>query len=356
TGLVLELRLDRPPQTKVWKTGIRFRSKYDPDENTYTRPSLGRDEQRAVAGLLQKQPTFPHTTYLEESCKSLYDAAEYPNDKFILHSVQLQLIVEKIDRISFRHGMELKNPGSAMELYVQNLKSELEAFRDQLGSSLDETPLIALQFHTVELSLYQLSLLDISGQQSSSTRTALLDEMLSAGRIATQSIIRLYLSLPPGSETAFNNTEWIQIGFALIIACRQASTTAQTDVILQHNELFSSTLARLKMRVAELSTNLVDSNGDKDVFSNYTNRVARLQAWYNDRLATKGFSYVGNAALEESQITGGPFDPDQHQVAGTSGDLHDFSDSNLLARMADEYRSMEDSFTFTIDQMLNSWM
>ncbi|KAF3482624.1 uncharacterized protein GIQ15_05383 [Arthroderma uncinatum] len=372
-GLIVELRLDRPPRTKVWKSGIRFTSDYDPDDNTFTRPSLGRDEQRAVAGcyylsstisgLLQKQPTFPHVTYLEECCKSLYDAAEYPYDKSIHYIVQLQHIVEKIDRISFQHGMELENPGSAIELYVLSLKSELEAFRVRSGFILDESPLIAIQFHTAELSLYQLSLLDKRRQQSGFTQTTLLDEMLCAGRMAAQSILRLYLSLPLHSETAFNNTEWVQIGFALIVACKQAGTASATEpaVFPRQKELLSSTLTRLKMRVAELSTDKVDLNGDRDVFSNYVDRVARLQVWLDVRFEKTGDPGINNAAPEELRTIEASPSLENQQLADASRGLYDlppsdFSPSDLFANMANDYHSMEDDFTCTIDQMLNDWM
>ncbi|EFE44817.1 hypothetical protein TRV_00368 [Trichophyton verrucosum HKI 0517] len=371
-GLIIELRLDRPPQTKVWKSGIRFTSNYDPDDDTFTRPSFGRDEQRAVAGcyylsstisgLLQKQLTFPYTAYLEDCCKSIYDAAEYPYDKSILYIVQLQHIVEKINRITFQHGMELNNSGSAMELYVSSLKSELEAFLVRSGfTSADETTLTTMQFHTAELSLYQLSLLDKRRQQSGSRPTTLSDDMLYAGGLAARSILELYLSLPPRAETSFNNTEWVQIGFALIVACRLAGTapTAEPAVFRRHKESLSNTLTKLKMRVSELSTDMVDFNGDKDVFTDYVDRVARLQVWLDTRLEKTGSSgIINNAASGELRtIEGTPSLENQPLAADASGVMHDFSPSDLFATMANGYPSIEeDDFAYTIDQMLNNWV
>ncbi|KAE8424016.1 hypothetical protein BDV36DRAFT_290113 [Aspergillus pseudocaelatus] len=49
-GLMIELRLDRPPQTKTWKTALRFNTEYALDDEKYVRPSWGLDEQRAVVG------------------------------------------------------------------------------------------------------------------------------------------------------------------------------------------------------------------------------------------------------------------------------------------------------------------
>jgi hypothetical protein len=49
-SLVVDLRLDRPPQTRVWKTGLRFGLRDNLEEQLLERPSWGSDEQRAVLG------------------------------------------------------------------------------------------------------------------------------------------------------------------------------------------------------------------------------------------------------------------------------------------------------------------
>jgi hypothetical protein len=49
-SLIIDLRLDRPPQTKTWKTKLHFESQNVADEQTLERPSWGSDEKRAVIG------------------------------------------------------------------------------------------------------------------------------------------------------------------------------------------------------------------------------------------------------------------------------------------------------------------
>jgi hypothetical protein len=49
-SLVIDLRLDRPPQTRIWKTVLRFDPQESSQEQTLDRLSLGSDEQRAVLG------------------------------------------------------------------------------------------------------------------------------------------------------------------------------------------------------------------------------------------------------------------------------------------------------------------
>jgi hypothetical protein len=49
-----------------------------------------------------------------------------------MHILQLQLIAEKIDRLSADHGDELSIPGSGAELYVKSIKDDLSTFQQRL--------------------------------------------------------------------------------------------------------------------------------------------------------------------------------------------------------------------------------
>jgi hypothetical protein len=89
--------------------------------------------------LVQKKSSILRSTYQEDCCKSLSEIKEYPNDKYISYVIQLQFIAEKIDQVSTRHGLDLEKPGSGSELYITNLKSDLEAFYRQLPFDLRES-------------------------------------------------------------------------------------------------------------------------------------------------------------------------------------------------------------------------
>jgi hypothetical protein len=89
--------------------------------------------------LRQTHFNFTLTPYIEDCCKTIYNAAESPYDKYIMPMIQLQRIAEKIDRLSMHHAIELGNLGSASELYVSSLKADLEAFRVGYPVGLHET-------------------------------------------------------------------------------------------------------------------------------------------------------------------------------------------------------------------------
>lgn len=70
--------------------------------------------------MLQKTPTFPFSTHIDDSCKSLRDEAACPTDKYVLYVVRLQAIAEKIDRLYSQRVSEL-NPESTIELLTLRL-------------------------------------------------------------------------------------------------------------------------------------------------------------------------------------------------------------------------------------------
>lgn len=82
-SVVIDLRLDRNPDIRPWKTRLDVRN-----DAADHKMFLGLDEQRAVAGcyylscsiskLLQKRCTFPWSLHIEECCTTLYQQQQYP--------------------------------------------------------------------------------------------------------------------------------------------------------------------------------------------------------------------------------------------------------------------------------------
>ncbi|KAL4799804.1 hypothetical protein BDV19DRAFT_376207 [Aspergillus venezuelensis] len=295
-SLVTDLHLDRPPQTKVWKTGLRFGLRDNLQDQTLSRPSWGSDEQRAVlaviiyrpckfctpinhwafaklrtriAMLVQKSTAMVRFPYQEECCKALLEANEYPHDKYVNYIIQLQLITEKIDKMSANHAVDLGNPGSGSELYIANLKADMESFRRHLTFDVHESPLLAIQYHATGLCLYQLAL-NISGQQPRPQ-----DERLVSIRVSAMSIPNIYLQLPEREEVGFNNTQWMQMGFALLVAYRHTVATWTPE----QTASFLSILSKLESRIRALCTLDEDANGARDVFIDFRKRAVQIKSW-----------------------------------------------------------------------------
>ncbi|OQE00057.1 hypothetical protein PENVUL_c059G05066 [Penicillium vulpinum] len=295
-SLMIDLRLDRPPQTRTWKTELRFGLQYNLQSQTLNRPSWGSNEQRAVLGcyylsssiamLVQKKSTILRLPYQEECCKSLYETNEYPHDKYITYVIQLQFIAEKIDHLSAKHGFDLETPGSGSELYITNLKSDLEAFHRHLPFNINESSvnkvLLAIQYHATGLCLNQLAL-NITNQESQSPleSNSWRDEMSFSAFISATSILNLYIRFPSKEEVGFNNTQWVQMAFALLVVYRYTATACKPD----QTTAFLDTLSKLRSRVEALSTSDVDMNGARDAFFDFRNRIVQIENWLgaNDR-------------------------------------------------------------------------
>ncbi|KAJ5242080.1 uncharacterized protein N7469_000407 [Penicillium citrinum] len=365
-GLMVELRLDRPPQTKTWKTAIKFNKEYALDDDKYSRPYWGLDEQRAVVGcyylsstiaiLLHKPSCFPNITpYLEQCCQSLYDEGEVSHDKYILHIFQLQVIAEKLNNLSWNHGMELGSKGSAAGLYVSNIKSDLDKLRNQLPLGFYETPVMAMQLYSSELCLYQLSLsqkIPLSSAYSIVSETW-WGEIFCSGLTAAENILNMYLGLPLGGEQAFNNTQWVQMALCILVASRQvvAASSMGKAALLPQIHTWPETLEKLRQRLEALSTDQVDLDGERDVFVDFEKRVSRIQGWFDCNfdnpegdLPPRSFAERGDAGLDAA--TGRPYD--------TS--IAPLDVSGLPPLIGDDFQLAADFFIPSSLEMMTDWL
>ncbi|KAF2088723.1 hypothetical protein K490DRAFT_38093 [Saccharata proteae CBS 121410] len=296
-SIIVDLRLDRPLESRSWKLPTANGSGAERAADGRTKsPAWGRDEQRAVAGcyylsstvslLLQKLNTFPYSPSIEISCTSLSANFEYPTDKHLVHIVRLQHLLENIEEIASGSHDNMGSSNSMTELSLVGFKSELDSFKKNLPFAMNESHMLLIQFHVAELFLCQAAIFDrhshlISPQWSSSRF-----DFLCTGLSAATALFGYYLSLHPGTELSFNNSEWIQISFALTVACKLAVTSTEKPV---HSQTFalrrsldmSGILRQLALRTGALVSDRIDAQGDRDVFTNYEQRIKRMEMWFN---------------------------------------------------------------------------
>jgi hypothetical protein len=124
-----------------------------------------------------------------------------------------------------------------------------------------------MQFRATELCLYQLSLSQQATQPSRAAHFSVSlswwDDVFCAGLTAAEAILNLYLNLPPACELGFNNTQWVQMAFCLLVACRQvvAASRMRQAVLQSRTDAWLETMAHLRERVGSLSTTQIDMNG-----------------------------------------------------------------------------------------------
>lgn len=147
--------------------------------------------------------------------------------------------------------------------------------------------LLQMLYRTTELFLCQAAFFD---------NNALLDvsfhvDLLCSGLAAAKAMLDFYLSLPVYAEMTFNNSEWIQLGFAVTVAARLTVASCHRAIDPQTRHLrqsldLANVLRQIYLRVGALATPQVDANGNRDMFYHYGQRVRRIQSWCEHFSAT----------------------------------------------------------------------
>ncbi|RYP31398.1 hypothetical protein DL767_005798 [Monosporascus sp. MG133] len=197
-------------------------------------------------------------------------------NEHVYYIIRLQRIMEAIEYMSQQH-----TDGPTARAAVTDLRSQLETFRNHLPFDLGDNQLLLMQYRTAEMYLCQTAFFYKAVQLD----TVLHTELLCSGLAAAKSLMDFYLSLPVYADMAFNNSEWIQISFAITVASRLAIASThravdhQTRALRQSLDL-SNIIRHLSLRIGALVTQQVDAQGDRDIFYHYDQRVRRMQAWY----------------------------------------------------------------------------
>ncbi|EGP90158.1 uncharacterized protein MYCGRDRAFT_91197 [Zymoseptoria tritici IPO323] len=279
-GIIVDLRLDRKPDSRPWKTRIDLTKVTEPKE------FLNLDEQRAVAGcfylcstvstLLQKLSNDlflrKGSLHIEECCQSLQQQKQYPTN-----------LVEKAD------ASNLTSCPTSRSAHVAQLRVRLETIKDSLPFTLTESPMLMTHWNTAMVYLCHTDVCTESALNALPTGETWPHwrvEALGTGLIAAKSTLSFFLSLPLGCEMYFNNSEWIQLGFVMTYSARLATLSSQTSIHQETLHLrrflgMSDMLKDVASRLRSLSSSRMDDDGDSDVFNHYQQRVERLQAWFD---------------------------------------------------------------------------
>jgi hypothetical protein len=138
-----------------------------------------------------------------------------------------------------------------------------------------------MQFHTAKLFLYQVAFFERNLQQSPALHLNLLCEGLESAK----SFLDLYLWLPPKSEMALSNSEWVQLSFGVTQAAKFAIVSQSPNVEVQTRELrrrlnIDHVFRHLSLRIGALVGRAGERDKSKDIFFYYETRVRKIQTWY----------------------------------------------------------------------------
>ncbi|RAL13912.1 fungal specific transcription factor domain-containing protein [Aspergillus homomorphus CBS 101889] len=319
-SIITDLQLDRAPEYRFWRTRVNFDG--EADSNTI---SWGNEERRAVIGtfwfssgisqILQKRSSFSYSLYLEAACALLASNVEYDSDRHLSHMVQLQRLSEKILPISSQRAPDAQSE-NFVEAYYREIRSELDLYQARLPFLLTENHLLFMQFQTVELYLCQVILFDYKpSAQHPRHDSPFQIEALRMGLTAARTLLEFYISLPLRREVAFNNANWVQLGFAVTLACKLVVTASEPSIYPHTADLtralnLSNMLRRCVLRIQALVTSLMDARGDRDVFYHYGKKLKQAQWWFESRILSRSSqnesfpaAVYSSADMSDSQAT-----------------------------------------------------
>lgn len=161
-----------------------------------------------------------------------------------------------------------------------------------------------MQFHTAKLFLYQVAFFERSLQHN----PALHLNTLCEGLESAKSFLDLYLWLPPKSEMALTNSEWIQLSFGVTLAAKFAIVSKGPDVELQTRDLrhrlnIDNVFRHLSLRIGALVGRAGDEKKEKDIFYHYELRVRKIQNWFERMVKATGSDSPLNQQANISQVT-----------------------------------------------------
>src|SRR5690242_18438093 len=146
-----------------------------------------------------------------------------------------------------------------------------------------------MQFHTAKLFLYQVAFFERNLQQSPYLHLNILCEGLEGAK----SFLDLYLWLPPKSEMALTNIEWILLNFGVTLAAKFAIVSRNPHVETQTRELrnrlnIDHVFRHLALRIGALVGRAGEGNKQKDIFFHYEQRTRKIQKWYEKMIRATG--------------------------------------------------------------------
>lgn len=236
---------------------------------------------------------FEYNNYVDECCRILEDAREYPSDAVLVYMCRLQRVVDSVVRALPRPETPAKPGAPKVPVYMalKALQTELYAFKDSLPEPLKDNHMLLFNYHATEVVLYETILIETPSADSPMNKLQVL-EMLNNCLMAVKAFFELYRAVPRSHYAYLPFTVWIHSGMVLQAACELAFFDyAGWDRSQARSEM--DILGVLEYEMAGLhdviATRGTFENGleHKDIFHRFMKRKQNMKSAYEVRLAAE---------------------------------------------------------------------
>ncbi|KAI9729358.1 MAG: hypothetical protein M1834_006881 [Cirrosporium novae-zelandiae] len=319
-ALLVDLRLNKPPGgIERYKMMIEtMRAAYG--DATASEPHT-LEERRALLGCfyltsmvsatIRKLDALRFTSYMDEGCRTLLEAGEYPSDTYLTHLVNLQKTVERISESPLHSEADSSsNRKPPVGMYVKGVQEEMTRFKDSLPPELQQSreylpkptleecllivvlALVLLYYYSAQIRLYEVGVYDSPKHIYYGNYPFGHLEILYSCIMAVKDLLDTYYSIPPASYFGFPFYTWLQLGHALIVLSRLSLFQCDgwdlrhIKTIVDFSEAIDRVAtqfeeAREFYRVNELS------GESEDILSKFSRKLRRVKGWFEAKLATE---------------------------------------------------------------------
>jgi len=286
-----------------------------------------------------RKPTIMHyTSCMEDCCTSLSQTRDAPSDQFIAPFVEIQVLQRKIDDAFCYHDISTCDIRGerALQITLDSFSREIDGLKKGIGST-NRNVILIHQLHFLEVWILEVALYNelwqstfvparLTQQESNHStqfsvqRTQILWQLVAA----TVSHHDWSLSIDSAELLRFPFSWWSEHSYVFIIQVRTvfldcgAGITGKEEVNLQEydkakslevdfrraaeKEIMLSHILDVYMeKLAPLTTQLVDDDGNRDMAHNYGALLKSIQSGYENRIRAEIRPAPGQFKTQQKQ-------------------------------------------------------
>ncbi|MCJ1466617.1 hypothetical protein MMC07_005237 [Pseudocyphellaria aurata] len=293
-GLMFELGINTPQSHEKEEP---FSHEMKSTDDMMTKPETNTtDEQRAFLGCFffasvvslcfKKSDGLRYSPYIEICCDALSSSLEQRSDAFLVASVRLQCIIERMQVVLSFRSVGLDASKAPIGMHVNMFQTELQAFKASLPLDIQQSLYFALHYHNAEIHLYEHGIPNASSTMYGTHSSNRVD-MLYACLVACQSFFDIFLALPSDVFFSLSISTFAHMTLALATVFKLSLLDAPGWDLAHVRQRFDVALLpdKLIARFQEASRTIdprQQINGT-DAFSRCAQRFRQIKRWYDTK-------------------------------------------------------------------------
>ncbi|KAK4506493.1 hypothetical protein PRZ48_000225 [Zasmidium cellare] len=254
-------------------------------------PSL--EERRSLLGVFymssfKKIDAMPFTRYMDDCLNSLEQAREHDSDLFLVQMTRIQHVIEAIHTVD--------SPSAPARVYIKAFQADIERLKRSDPCKGDNVFLV-MQYVTAEILMWELSLIDLQENRTSSLSTHLED--LYRCVAAIQSFLDVWYTIPSSAYYLLPFSVFGQFAHAFIVLTKLASLEVEGWDLKALNEQlnFVSVIHDSAAAFEEATRSTPDGIAvNNDSFGKWSQRIRWMRQVYESKFTAEGNV---NAAMRE---------------------------------------------------------